>query len=134
MLVRRFTRLKLGAILATSFVVGMSPGPGHAYTDEEQQACTGDAFRLCSSDIPDVDRVTACMIRNKSQLSPGCPRVLRTGARAGRGGRRGSAGRHQADGPAKVPRQAAQDPKVRQAVGDVISHSCCLESDLFCSR
>jgi hypothetical protein len=72
MLVRRFTRLKLGAILATSFVVGMPPGPGHAYTDEEQQACAGDAFRLCSLDIPDVDRVTACMIRNKSQLSPGC--------------------------------------------------------------
>ncbi len=43
-----------------------------AYTAEQQQACTGDAFRLCGSDIPDVDRVTLCMIRNKAQLSPEC--------------------------------------------------------------
>jgi hypothetical protein len=43
-----------------------------AYTPEQQQACTGDAFRLCGDAIPDVDRVTVCMIRNKAQLSPGC--------------------------------------------------------------
>jgi hypothetical protein len=42
------------------------------YTPEQQQACTDDAFRLCSADVPDVDRVTACMVRNKSQLTPGC--------------------------------------------------------------
>jgi hypothetical protein len=41
-------------------------------TPEEQQACSDDAFRFCSAEIPDVDRVTVCMIRNKSQLSPGC--------------------------------------------------------------
>jgi hypothetical protein len=44
----------------------------HAYTPEQQQACTPDAFRLCGNAIPDVDRVTACMIARKSQLSPGC--------------------------------------------------------------
>jgi hypothetical protein len=44
----------------------------HAYTPEQQQACSGDAFRLCGPEIPDVDRVTVCMIRNRSQLSPGC--------------------------------------------------------------
>jgi hypothetical protein len=44
----------------------------HAYTFEEQQACSGDAFRLCSSEIPDVERVTACMVQNREQLSPGC--------------------------------------------------------------
>ncbi|MBV8697768.1 hypothetical protein [Bradyrhizobium sp.] len=50
----------------------MLPIAARAYTPEQQQACTGDAFRLCSSEIPDVDRVTACMIRNKRQLSPEC--------------------------------------------------------------
>jgi hypothetical protein len=45
---------------------------GHAYTPEQQQACTPDAFRLCGDAIPDVDRVTVCMIRNKAQLSPAC--------------------------------------------------------------
>jgi hypothetical protein len=48
-----------------------------AYTPEQEQMCTGDAFRLCSSDIPDVDRVTACMVRQRSQLSPGCRAFFR---------------------------------------------------------
>jgi pantothenate kinase len=29
-------------------------------------------MRLCSAYIPDVDRITVCMIQNKSQLSPEC--------------------------------------------------------------
>jgi hypothetical protein len=53
--------------------------PASAYTPEQQQACIGDAFRLCGPEIPDVDRVTACMIRNKSQLSPGCRVFFRPG-------------------------------------------------------
>jgi hypothetical protein len=44
----------------------------HAYTPEQQQACMGDAMQLCGDFVPDVDRVTACMIRKRSQLSPGC--------------------------------------------------------------
>ena len=54
------------------------PTTGHAYTDEEQQACQPDAFRLCSSEIPDVDRVTACMVARKSELSPECRRFFRS--------------------------------------------------------
>ena len=37
------------------------------------------AFRLCSAEIPDVDRVTVCMVRNKSLLSPGCRVFFRPG-------------------------------------------------------
>ena len=48
------------------------PVASRAYTPEEEQACSGDAFQLCSAEIPDVDRVTACMVRKQSQLSPGC--------------------------------------------------------------
>jgi hypothetical protein len=59
-------------MLATALSISMWPAASRAYTPEQEQACTGDAFRLCSAAIPDVDRVTACMIRNKSQLSPGC--------------------------------------------------------------
>jgi hypothetical protein len=50
----------------------MWPVGSRAYSGEEQQACTGDAFRLCGEEIPDVDRVKACMIRKQSQLSPDC--------------------------------------------------------------
>jgi len=64
--------LMLAATLSCSLALLMWPTAGRAYTDEEQQACSADAFRLCSAEIPDVERVTVCMIRNKSQLSPGC--------------------------------------------------------------
>ena len=65
-------KFQLGLMLATALSVSIWPAAGRAYTPEEQQACSDDAFRLCGPEIPDVDRVTVCMIRNKSQLSPRC--------------------------------------------------------------
>ena len=73
------------APLTLSFLVW--PAAGWAYTAEEQQACSGDAFRLCSAEIPDVDRVTVCMVRNKSLLSPGCRVFFRPGPEAEPAGR-----------------------------------------------
>ena len=64
--------IQLGVMLATALSVSMWSAAGHAYTPEQQQACTGDAMRLCGAYIPDVDRITVCMIQRKSQLSPGC--------------------------------------------------------------
>lgn len=58
--------------LAVAIFVSAFLTDARAYSADQQQACTGDAFRLCGSDIPDVDRVTACMIRQQAQLSPGC--------------------------------------------------------------
>ena len=63
---------QLGLMLAAALSVSMFSTASHAYTPEQQQACTGDAMQFCGPEIPDVDRVTACMIRNKSRLSPGC--------------------------------------------------------------
>jgi hypothetical protein len=68
----RSETFQLGLLFATALALLVQPTTSRAYTQEEEAACSGDAFRLCSSDIPDVDRVTACMVRNKSQLSPGC--------------------------------------------------------------
>ena len=73
----RSSKLQFGLMLATALAVAMWPAVGQAHTPEQEQACTGDAFRLCSSAIPNVDAVTACMIRNKSHLSPGCRAVFR---------------------------------------------------------
>ena len=61
-----------GSMLAIALSASLLSGAAQAYTPEQQQACTPDAFRLCGDAIPDVDRVTVCMIRNRSQLSPGC--------------------------------------------------------------
>ena len=43
-----------------------------AGTAEQQQACFGDAIMLCGSEIPDVQRITACMVKNIDSLSPRC--------------------------------------------------------------
>lgn len=59
-------------LLAAALAVSVGPAAAQSYTPEQEQACTGDAFRLCSSEIPDVGRVTACMVAKKDQLSPPC--------------------------------------------------------------
>lgn len=82
MFAARSTHSQAGLWLATMLAAVTLPCPGHAYTAEEQQACSGDAFRLCSAEIPDVDRVTVCMIRNKARLSPGCRAFFRPGPEA----------------------------------------------------
>lgn len=63
---------QIGLMAAMALSVSLLSTASHAYTPEQQQACTGDALQLCGEFVPDVDRVTACMIRRRSQLSPGC--------------------------------------------------------------
>ena len=69
----------LGLMFATALSCSLLPTAGQAYSPEEQQACQPDAFRLCGPEIPDVDRVTACMIAKKAQLSPQCRVFFRAG-------------------------------------------------------
>ena len=64
--------------------IGLPASPGLAFSSEAQQMCTGDAMRLCSSEIPDVSRITACMIRKRSQVSAGCRAVMEREAAARR--------------------------------------------------
>ena len=63
-------------LISTSFALAALGTAAQAYTPEQQQMCTGDAMRLCSSEIPDVDRVTACMVQKRAQLSDGCKAVF----------------------------------------------------------
>ena len=69
-----FSRCKLA--IATAFILGMLTTGSQAYTLEQQEMCTGDAMRLCASDIPDVDRITACMERRRDSLSERCRAVF----------------------------------------------------------
>jgi hypothetical protein len=66
------TYFRFGLLLAAMVMVAMWPRSSAAYTPEQQQACSPDAMRLCGAFIPDVDMITACMVRNKAQLSPPC--------------------------------------------------------------
>jgi hypothetical protein len=42
----------------------------------DQQACVNDAFRLCSAEIPDSERVAVCLDSNVENLSPACHAVI----------------------------------------------------------
>lgn len=68
----RSRNFQFGLMLATALAVASWPATSEAYTPEQEQACTNDAFRLCSAQIPNVDAVTQCMVAKKSQLSPDC--------------------------------------------------------------
>ena len=72
MIIFRAGHFQLGWLLAAALAASAGTAAAQSYTPEQEQACTGDAFRLCSSEIPDIARVTACMVAKKSQLSPPC--------------------------------------------------------------
>ena len=66
-----------GLILAFAVSVSaLSSTSGFAFSAEAQQMCTGDAFRLCASEIPNIPAVTACMVKHKADLSAGCRGVM----------------------------------------------------------
>jgi len=74
-----FTRTVRQAGLALAFAASlsaMSATSSFAYSAEAQQMCTGDAFRLCSSEIPNIPKITACMVKHKTELSSGCRAVM----------------------------------------------------------
>jgi hypothetical protein len=52
-------------------------------TERQRVACAPDVLRLCFWEIPNVDRILACLRREKSQLSAGCRHVFETDERGG---------------------------------------------------
>jgi predicted component of type VI protein secretion system len=62
--------------LAVALTVATLSTGALAQSNEEQQACMNDAFRVCSATIPDRNRTIACMVANKPQLSPACQMVM----------------------------------------------------------
>ena len=59
--------------LAIALVIIAGSGASAAErTAYEQRACEDDALSLCLSEVPNIDRITACMERNLDRLSPPC--------------------------------------------------------------
>jgi hypothetical protein len=72
-----FTVRNLKILSGLAVCLAMLPAAGHAFThDDQRQLCTGDVFRLCASEIPNVQRITACMRKQRASLSEGCRRVF----------------------------------------------------------
>ena len=71
------TLRQAGLVLAfaTSFSA-LASTSSFAFSAEAQSMCTSDAFRLCSSEIPNIPKITACMIKNRANLSVGCRTVM----------------------------------------------------------
>jgi hypothetical protein len=67
--------LLAGITAAFAFAAGFAPAAAQG-TPEQRQACQPDAMRLCSEFVPDVDRITACMVKNRIRLSPPCRAVF----------------------------------------------------------
>jgi hypothetical protein len=72
----RSSKLKRCAwMVATALMLAM-PTASQAYTVEQEEMCSGDAMRLCFSEIPNVDRITACMEQHRASLSEDCRAVF----------------------------------------------------------
>jgi hypothetical protein len=74
-----FTSNLRQAGLVLAFAVSLSAltaTESFAYTAEAQQMCTGDAFKFCSSEIPNIPAITACMYKHRAELSSGCRAVM----------------------------------------------------------
>ena len=64
------------ALLFAVTTMALAAHPGPAFASEAQQMCTGDALRLCGHEVPNVQRITACMVKQRANLSPGCRAVM----------------------------------------------------------
>jgi hypothetical protein len=66
-----------GLVLAFALTVSaVSSTQSFAFSEEARQQCTGDALRLCSSEIPNIPAITACMYKHKADLSTGCRALM----------------------------------------------------------
>ena len=73
------------AAFAAVLVCAMASIPAAAQgTPEQRAACQGDAMRLCGQFVPDVERITACMVQNRRYVSRGCRLVIEGGRRRAR--------------------------------------------------
>ena len=64
--------------------VAAGPAQSEEYrgTWEQQMACTPDVWRLCSDQIPDVNRIVACLQQNTPSLGNSCRAVFQSNTSA----------------------------------------------------
>jgi hypothetical protein len=64
----------LGLLAAVAFAQTVPAAA--AVSPEVQQACTPDVMRLCNQFVPDVAKITACMNRNRKNVSQACREAI----------------------------------------------------------
>ena len=68
--------LTLGAPLAAVPRAATGPAFAQSHSSEDEAACTPDVMRLCQQFIPRRQDIIACLISNRSELSPPCNDVF----------------------------------------------------------
>jgi hypothetical protein len=58
-------------------------GANAATRDEQTKNCKGDAIRFCATDIPNEQKITACMKAHYEALTPGCKAMFKAPPRRG---------------------------------------------------
>jgi hypothetical protein len=74
-LTRTIRQAGIALVIAVSFAA-VTATPSFAFSAEAQQMCTGDAFKLCGDEIPNISKITACMMKKRASLSTGCRAVM----------------------------------------------------------
>jgi hypothetical protein len=69
-------RLLALAASALALSLAMTSTAPAATADEQSKACRADAIKLCSAEIPDKEKITACMKQNLDKLSPECRKMF----------------------------------------------------------
>jgi len=65
------------AHLALAFgLLAGDPARAELATPEQKKACTPDVYRLCAGEIPNPRAITACLRRQKANLSEACRAVF----------------------------------------------------------
>ena len=72
------------AIAIGGGIAAQNPALAEEYrgTWEQQMACTPDVMRLCGDQIPDVNRIVACLQQNTALLGNACRAVFESNASA----------------------------------------------------
>ena len=72
------------AVAIVSGIAVQNPAVAEEYrgTLAQQLACTPDVFRLCGDQIPDTNRIVACLRQNTALLSGDCRAVFESNASA----------------------------------------------------
>lgn len=63
-------------ILLVAALLAAGTACATAQSESPRQACSADAQKLCSSAIPNRQKVLACLEQNREQLSQACKAAL----------------------------------------------------------
>ncbi|RAS24768.1 hypothetical protein [Paraburkholderia bryophila] len=80
----RINILRLYALCAAGLLAVAAAAPANAASrDEQSKACRGDAMHFCAAEIPNEDKITACMKQHVDELSPACRAMFKGGKKSG---------------------------------------------------